>query len=275
MPVLVEPAELGRGERQRLSFGKQKELEQRDELFLRLARTIVLEEGFQELTMSRLAEASGFTRGTLYQRFGSREGILVELWLQCLLDLVSVLEKGVRFPGSTRERVTAVGEAVRYYFQNHLENLRFLGAIGAEDVGERITDDQRARLAEADLNVLGILESLIEAGIDEGDLTLPDGATPHMLCLTLWSMLEGATAALRGGIPLAQSGLADPIDGMLLSVQYVLDGYGWRPLTKERDYEATRGRIQTTLFPTEAVEQQQAAHGLHRDRKEAPDNSQG
>ena len=74
-----------------------------------------------------------------------------------------------------------------------------------------LTIDQRARLADADLKVLGILESLIEAGIEAGDLDLPDGASPLMLCLTLWSMFEGSTAALRGGIPLAQAGVADPM----------------------------------------------------------------
>jgi hypothetical protein len=183
------------------------------------------------------------------------------------------MEKGYRFPGTTRERVTAVGEAVRHYFRLHPESLRLLGAIGTEDVGERITEDQRTRLAEADLQVLGIIQVLIEAGINAGDLALPDGATPPMLCLTLWSMFEGATAAMRGGIPLAQSGLADPMAGLMLSVQYILDGYGWRPFTNEWDYDATRHRIQTTLFPTECVEQQQGAAATCRDRKEAPDNS--
>ena len=124
------------------------ELEQRDRFFLELAREIVVKEGFLALTMSRLAEESGFTRGTLYQRFGSREGVLVELWIECLTELDDLMKTAAGLEGTTRERATAVFEAVMHYFRSYPENLSLLGAVRPGYVAAALSDDQRARLAQ-------------------------------------------------------------------------------------------------------------------------------
>jgi len=52
--------------------GKQKELNARQAYFKQVAREILLREGYQGLTINRVAEVTGFSRGTVYQFFGSR-----------------------------------------------------------------------------------------------------------------------------------------------------------------------------------------------------------
>jgi len=71
--------------------GKQGELQQRDELHLEIAREIFLKEGYHNLSISRLSRATGFTRPTLYERFHSKEQLLVELGLRCQQELIALL----------------------------------------------------------------------------------------------------------------------------------------------------------------------------------------
>ena len=163
-----------------VSPGKHRELVQRDEIFLSLAREIIVKEGLHLLTMSRLAEVSGFTRGTLYQRYGSREGVLLELWLQSVAELTALMEKAFEYDGLTRERVTAATEVVKHYYEQHPENLRLMGAVGSEDVTKRITEDQSMRMAEVDERAAGLLGPLTEEAIESGELVLPPGATPAL-----------------------------------------------------------------------------------------------
>jgi len=44
------------------------------------ARTVVLEGGSRGATIERIADAAGAPSGTIYHRFGSRDGVLVALW---------------------------------------------------------------------------------------------------------------------------------------------------------------------------------------------------
>ena len=60
--------------------GKQRELAQRDELFLQVARDLLLEGGYHGLTMAAIAKTTGFAKATLYQRFESKDALVVELW---------------------------------------------------------------------------------------------------------------------------------------------------------------------------------------------------
>ena len=47
--------------------GKQRELLERHELFLEVGRAQLLEDGYEGLTIARIAETTGFSKGTVYQ----------------------------------------------------------------------------------------------------------------------------------------------------------------------------------------------------------------
>jgi AcrR family transcriptional regulator len=241
-----------RATRGRTSSGKQRELVQRDQFFLKLAEKIVFEEGFHALTISRLAEESGFTRGTFYQRFCSKEGILLELWLLCLAELGGLMSAAVEIEGTTRERATAVAEAFICYFRRHPENLRLLGVVGADDTKQALSDDQQARLARADAQMMGIFFPLAEEAVESGEMVLPEGARLKTLGLILWAMFYGVTDVMRGNLPIEMLKVTDPLEEFLSGLQRLFDGYGWHPLTNEHDYDETRRQVRAVLFPHES-----------------------
>jgi hypothetical protein len=48
-----------------------------------------------------------------------------------------------------------------------------------------------------------------------------------------------------------QQGIAAPINTLRKSCHALLDGFGWRPLSAEWDFEASRQRILAEVFPEE------------------------
>ena len=50
---------------------------------------------------------------------------------------------------------------------------------------------------------------------------------------------------------LAKLGIDDPLARYAKNVDVMLDGFGWKPLSTEWDYEATRRRIATEVFADE------------------------
>ncbi len=227
--------------------GKQRELLLRDEMYLDTARRVFLEDGFHALTISSLAEATGFTRGTIYQRFGSKEAVLVELWLQCQREMLGMMEKAVRLPGSPRERIAAIGEAIHFYAGHCPESLKILGAISMEVVSERITEGHNTEMEGLDVRMFTLmLEQVLEA-MEKGDLRLPEDTGPASLCFAMWSLTEGCLSAMRSLVPLEKVEVSDPLGFTLLNVQRLLDGYHWRPLLSEWDFEAVQRRVWAML----------------------------
>lgn len=239
-----------------LLAGKQRELQQRDELHLEIARRIFLEEGYHGLTISRLAKTTGFSRPTLYERFGSKEGLLVELGLQCHRQWVAFLRQASAFPGRTRERIVAFAEVIRHYAERYADDLHILSVSRTDLVLKRATPDQQREYAALDGQIFGLVQNVVDDAIRLGDLTCPEGTSAQVLTLTLMALTDGLALAMRGSVPLNQLELADPFSGIIRSIHVLLDGYGWRPLTSEWDYADTERRVKATIIT--AIEREES-----------------
>ena len=58
---------------------KQREIQEREELILDVARDMLVERGYLGLTMDRIAKAIDYSKGTVYQHFASKEDLFAEL----------------------------------------------------------------------------------------------------------------------------------------------------------------------------------------------------
>jgi AcrR family transcriptional regulator len=236
--------------------GKQREILERDERFLQLARTIFLEEGYHAVTIGRIARMTGFSKGTVYQRFTGKEQLMVELAIRCRAELVEVMDLARRIAGCARERMVAIGEAIEIYARLYSDNMRIMAVIDEETVRDKVPQEQQERLHEQDLRLFGVLAELVEEAIRVGDLELPPKCSVQSICLSLWALLDGWAHAVRGAVPLEDLGLnAAPVD-ILRSARYLMDGYNWRPLRGELPYDRVRERV------VEALGSEHDLHGI-------------
>ena len=228
--------------------GKQRELQQRDELHLEIAREIFLKEGYHNLSISGLAKVTGFARPTLYERFHSKEQLIVELGLRCQTELISFLRKASAFPGRPRERMVSIGEMIRHYAERYTDDLRISNFSGMDVVLEKVSPDLQRQHAELDKQIFDLVKDVIDDGEREGDLVFRPGVTAQTLTLTLIALIDGLGLALQGSVPLDLVEIADPVDALIRNVHVLFDGYGWRPLYDEWDYQDVERRVLSTVI---------------------------
>ena len=58
---------------------KQREVHQRELMLLDVARKMLIENGYAGLNMDRLAEATEYGKGTVYQHFSTKEDLVTAL----------------------------------------------------------------------------------------------------------------------------------------------------------------------------------------------------
>jgi AcrR family transcriptional regulator len=244
--------------------GKQKELRARKTYFKQVAREILLHEGYQCLTINRVAEVTGFSRGTVYQFFASKEELITALGIECRARLLDMVQKAARLSGRPRERMVAMGEMIAYYAKHDADDQRILKTIDSEAILDKVPEAQQEQMKEHDTQVFNTLLGIVKDAMAAGDLVLRAGSTPQSLTFAFWAMVDGCLAAIMGSAPLKEAGINDPMAEVVRNGHYLMDGYGWRPLSTECNYEATARRIRALLAGEPIEERQAAAAGERR-----------
>lgn len=228
--------------------GKQREILQRDALFLSVAEELLLEDGYHALTMGRVAERTRFSKGTVYNRFTCKEELVVALGCRCAEQRLSLLERAVQFDGRTRERMVALGEAAELFARRYPNSVRVLHLIDAEAILEKVPEDLRQRMRRYNARLFELMLNLAQEASAVGDLHLPARSTPGELCFALCALVDGGAALILGGMPLSDQGLADPFGAIGRGCHLLMDGCGWQPLYRDFNYSESARRIRETLF---------------------------
>lgn len=177
------------------------------------ARRIVLEQGFEALTMRRIAEAAGYSAAALYLHFENREAIARALGEEGMRGLLSTLSLAGQIPDPLA-RLTALALAYVAFARDEPETYRLIfmepgfaaSALGGKD----------AAGAAAFALIAGVFQDLAAAS------RLRPGKAPDALALTFWILLHG-TASLKLTCsaflsPPEEELLASALDSLLLGV---------------------------------------------------------
>src|SRR4051812_34099941 len=98
---------------------KQREIQQRETLLLDVARTMLMEHGFAGLSMDRLAEATEYSKGTIYQHFSTKEDLVAALAVQSVKYRAELFDRANTLSGHPRERMFAIGVADEMFARLH------------------------------------------------------------------------------------------------------------------------------------------------------------
>jgi len=227
---------------------KQREIQEREELILAKAREILLERGFQGLTMDRVAEAVEYSKGTVYQHFASKEDVLVALAAQTLKTRTALFERAATFRGNSRERITAVGVADEIFIESFPLHARSEKLIHSAAIQSKAAQETLSKVSSSERRCFDIGLGIVRDAIAHGDLVLPAGVGPMDVTFGLWAVSVGAHFITEGGDALPFGEGRNPQQSLELNQQALLDGYGWKPLSGDMDLDALRARIRRELF---------------------------
>ncbi|MFO7975215.1 MAG: TetR/AcrR family transcriptional regulator [Candidatus Hydrogenedentota bacterium] len=235
---------------------RQLAIQRRESEILGAARDVLLERGYFGLTMKRVADAGACPKGTVYQWFGSKEDLLVALALRSLEKRVAMMERGANYPGLSRERVLALGEAVSLFTRLYPDDSRILyTAMGP--VREKATPKRLLKLTDMEQCALGILRGILEDAVAEGNLVCENGTVLREMAFGIWALVDGSITLITNNSPRAALGIQNPFTNMFHVFNTLADAYRWRPLFREYDWEETLAAVRRNVFPEEA----QAVYG--------------
>lgn len=230
---------------------RQREIRARETLILGEARRILLDRGYFGLTMESVAKASDCPKGTMYQRFGCKEDLVLTLAAESLERRLVMLRRGAGYPGKSRERVAALGEAVALFARLNPDDARIV-RVATGPIREKASPDRLSALIRAERAIVEILKGILEDGIRDGDLIATDPAHLNEMAFGIWALVDGSYTLIESGVTRNSLGLTNPFTGMYHVFNVLADGYGWRPLFHEHDWEETLATVRRTVFPVEA-----------------------
>jgi len=230
---------------------KQQEIDLREEELLGIARRLLLKKGVGGLTMERIAAATAYSKGTIYQHFGSKEDVLAALARQSSLRRIALFERAALFKGRSRERMIAIGKADEVVYRMHPDYFVSELVINSRHVRERLPAARQAELRSLQERAFAVLLGVIRDAYASGDLH-PAGAwlTPEKVLLGLWGISHGLYALWNTDLPI-HKWADDLFETHHRLTNLLCDGYGWRPFSNEWDYDATVRRIWVEVFPAE------------------------
>lgn len=232
---------------------KQREKRDREEQFLEIARRILIAGGYHGLTMDRIADASEYSKGTIYHHFTCKEEVIIALARRALERRLNMMERGATFSGRPRERMVAIGEAVELFARLNAQDARIFQIINAEAIIQKASAESFSAMKNAVFRGFHIMVGVIRDAIACGDVTPPPGVRPEDMTFALWALTDGGYTAASGWIPFHEVGIGAPFATAMQNCHVLGDGYGWKPLSSEWDYEATLRRVRAELFPEESA----------------------
>lgn len=226
-------------------------IQERDASILFAAEEILRESGYYGLTMDAVASKSKVPKGTVYLRFGCKEDVVLALAERAVGQRTQMIRRGASFKGRARERGLAVGEATGIFHRLYPDQSNILHmAIGP--LREKAAPERVAALVRVETAATDILREIVKDAVEAGDLVVDRHEMVEEILLGTWALVDGSHTLIQSGAALGTLGVRSPFHKVWRFFNVLADGYNWRPLFSEWDYEETMCRIRKTVFPEEA-----------------------
>ena len=206
---------------------KQRDLQRRVELILQVGHDLLLKFGYRGLTMSRVAELTEYSKGTIYQHFSCKEEIILQLASQSTKRLQELLKKVSTYECATQVRIALLAEAYYVFFKLHPLEFGLLSTIKSRAVRERLSETQLKELELLERAVIAQVKDILESGVAAGDLILPGSLSADELAHGTWFMLYGSVA-FYDGIPASTPDACDLLDLMRKNFHAYIAGWRWQ-----------------------------------------------
>lgn len=230
---------------------KERATAEREAHFLDVARSILLERGYLGLTMDRIADATEFSKGTVYLHFANKEEVVAALALRVVEAKRGLFERAAAFDGRARERCCAIGVGSSLWAALYPDDIRLTQIVKAQSLGEKVRPELREALEGCEAGCVDAVLGAVLAAIRDGDLDLPPGVAPGHVAHGLWALHWGAQSLEQLHLPLERLDAEASPALLMRHCHALLDGYGWRPHFAEHDWDATYARIRAEVFAPE------------------------
>ncbi len=231
---------------------KRRERAAREALFVRTAQDLIRQEGLLNLQMSRLAEASNYATGTLYQHFASKEDLLLAIATEDLKHRAAAFARIPALPLPSRERMLAVVITDIDFQAHHPGYFALAQYVSTEVIWASASSQRREALLAAGTPISEAVTQVVAAGIEAGDLDASAPLRAIEVAVGPWCLSTGMHTLMHAHGLLEAYAVRDPCALLLQHSQALLNGLGWRPFVDIADRTSTEdqvARIRAVLPP--------------------------
>lgn len=229
---------------------KQREVQERGQLLLQVARKMLIEQGYAGLSMDQLAEVTEYSKGTIYQHFSTKEDLVTALAIETMERRVALFQRAENFVGRSRERLTAIGVADEIFGRLEPHHYQSEFIIKLANLPERASPERREALGKMETTCFGTVVRVVESAMESGELS--KDVDPREVVYNVFTMALGThMTAIHNSPMLKKFEISDPPKVLQRGIQRLLDGFGWRPLSNEWDYNVSTQRILSEVFSQE------------------------
>ena len=209
---------------------KQREMERRAREILAVARPILLEEGFQGLSMDRVAAQMEYAKGTIYNHFPNKEEIVLALAVEGMQLRRELFSRAVAFTGSSRERLAAVGAACEYFVSHCFDDFRIEQLLRQVNIWDKTSEHRQNTIRQYETSCISLVSTIVQAAIDSGDLQPPPNMSPPEIVFGFWAICYGSQVLAHSSPSLQAVGIRDFGEAMRVHLNCLCNGFSWQPI---------------------------------------------
>ncbi len=228
---------------------KQREVEQRTKEILRVARPILVEEGFQALSMDRVASQMEYAKGTIYNHFPNKEEIVLALAVDAMELRRALFERASRFDGPSRFRLMAIGYACEYFTQTCTEDFLVEQWIRNNNIWDKSSEERQNLIRQCEGCCMQIVSSVVFQAIENRDLVIPEAISPQEFVFGFWAINYGSQILTHSSPSLKSVGVFNPVQAIRVHCLTLLNGFQWMPIMSWQEYESGMVQLVAALEP--------------------------
>lgn len=201
---------------------------------------MLIEHGFSQLSLDRLADVTEYSKGTIYQHFSSKEDLVAAMVVQSSEERVDLFTRAAQCPGSTRERTIALIAADELFAERHSHYFRCEMIIHMANLDEKASPERRERLQQLELQTLNIVLEPISEAVRRHELDLPETWTPEKVVFALFCLVMGGhLGVLNYATLMRKIEVTSRSPHLFDNVNIFMDGLKWKQLSSKFDYSST------------------------------------
>lgn len=224
---------------------------QRELELIDLGRILVENSCIATLTIDKLVAKSRYSKGTIYKHFMGKEDLLMAICNSSIGEMQNMFTRALNFNGNSRERTLAVMVSYVIWAKLNPSQLFILLSAHSPSVTACCSDARNENHMQQEAQLMALMNKEIEKAISSGDLTLPKNMCLEQVTFAMWSASWGAMALIMSKGDSVKLGPMVLERESFTNSRLLLDGFGWKPLSKDWDYNESIKKIAIEIFKPE------------------------
>lgn len=225
---------------------KQRAFEAREKMVIEQADDLLLDRGYLGLNLDELAERVEYSKATLYHHFVSKEDLVLAVVTRHLEMRSEIFQRASEFEGNTRERMFAFGVGDRLLSQINPHGFPLVQLVRSPSIWSKCSEPRQE-------GYYGVSGKCFEKAVGVATEAAENGdfeewsPSPVQIVWGLVSLSKGAHLITEEALFHEIESQDTPLDHLFSNYSCFLDGAGWKPYSRDHDYDSSEERIRDWL----------------------------